>query len=387
MDKIRIVYIIDRLEIGGTEKQLLELIHHLDRERFDPMLVCLKDAGSYGIAEIPCRQKILNVRKLKSLTGLLALLRFSCWLRNNHVDIVQTYFFDSTVFGVCSAKLARIKKIITCRRDLGFWYTPRLLRVLRFLNRFTDTILVNSRAIKSNVVEKEKCRPNKIRVIYNGINLAYFSPDPGAPQRIKTKYGIKEEKIVGTVANLNRGVKRVDLFIRAAALVCQSRNDASFVIVGDGHLKAELQDLAQALEVQDKVYFVGRQKNVLEWLHAFDIGVLASESEGFSNAILEYLACGLPVVCTDSGGNKEIIDNGKNGYRFENGNCQKLSKCILKILSFHHNGFNELNNKKAKKFSWDRIIQIYSGFYGSSRKCRVCNSEWNNCGPRNLRLL
>lgn len=365
MDKIRIVYIIDRLEIGGTEKQLLELIHHLDRERFAPMLVCLKDAGTYDVAEIPCQQKVLNVRKLKSLTGILALLRFSCWLRNNHVDIVQTYFFDSTVFGVCSAKLARVKKIITCRRDLGFWYTPRLLRVLRFLNRFTDTVLVNSRAIKSNVVEKEKCRPNKIRVIYNGINLAHFSPDPGAPQRVKAEYGIKEEKVVGTVANLNRGVKRVDLFIRAAALVCQSRNDVSFVIVGDGHLKTELQDLAQALEVRDKVYFVGRQKNVVEWLHAFDIGVLASESEGFSNAILEYLACGLPVVCSDVGGNQEVIENGLNGYRFATSNYKMLSDSILKILSFQNqkHGFSEANKERIKKFSWGRIIQEYGVIY------------------------
>lgn len=366
MPKIKIVYLIDQLNIGGTENQLLELIGRLNNNRYEPVLVCLRHSDFYDTVDLSCEKKILNVQKLISLNGLIALIGFARWLRKCDAQIVQTFFFDATVFGVCSAKLAGVKKIISSRRDLGFWYTPRLLIILRIINLFTNIVLVNSKAIQANVIAKEKCNPRKTAVIYNGIDLKRFRRTLNTSQTVRKQYGIKEQMVVGIVANLNRPVKRVDLFIRAASEVTKEINNIAFVIVGDGHLKNELMQLAVELTVDERVYFVGRHQDVVKWLNCFDVGVLTSDTEGFSNAILEYLACGLPVVCTDSGGNREIIEDGVNGYKFPKNNHMVLSQKIIQLIKSDSDSLKQIkknNNKKAASFTWEITILEHMKLY------------------------
>ena len=314
MKKIKILFIIDELNIGGTEKQLLSIIELLDQNIFKPYLVCLRSTEFFEKYEMHCTKLILGVGSLFSLDGFRKLIGFSKYLRQERISIVQTFFFDSTVFGVLAAKLARVKKTISCRRDMGFWYTPKLLKILYVINLMTDRILVNSQAIKENVVDKENVNPNKIDVIYNGINLEPFS----------VKYDVKSKRsdlaipptdlVVGIVANLNRQVKRVDLFIAAASNVLKQNAHVSFIIVGDGHLRSTLENQANTLGILNKIHFVGSQYDVIPYLQMMDIGVLTSESEGFSNSIIEYLAVGLPVICFDCGGNDELIEHGVNGF-------------------------------------------------------------------------
>ena len=308
------------------------------------------------------------------------MLKFSIWMKKSKIHILQTFFFDATVFSVIAAKLSRRIKVISCKRDMGFWYTPMLLWILKRLRHFIDIYVTNSIAIKELIIEKEKVRSSKIQVIYNGIDPPQdITLDQ--KKRIKERYKIHETDIViGSVANLNRRVKRVDLLIKAGSILVSKRKSIKFVIVGGGHLLPEFTQLAAELGVDDHFIFTGLLPDPQPLISIFDIGVMASDSEGFSNAVIEYMINGIPVVVSDSGGNREIVDNGLNGFLFEPGNADALARA-LNMATCSMNNQDELrtrNQIKAMNYHWSRIIlkhqrlyhHLYQGRRSISYECR-----------------
>ena len=365
--RIKIAYVIDALNIGGTEKQLLKQIELLGNRGFDQSIICLHSTQFLYDLKLTCATHVVNVKSLLSFNGIKKLLWLAGYFKKEKIDIVQTYFIDANIFGVLAAKLAGVNRIVSCRRDMGFWYTPNIIKLLRVVNYFTDRILTNSKAIYENVCKYEQVDPCKIDVIYNGIDLAPFFTPPD-PANLKKDLKIPTcDTIVGIVANLNRQVKRVDVFIQAAALVLEAEPDVSFVIVGSGHLSESLEEMAVDLGIQDKVKFVGLKDNIHPYLAMFDLGTLTSESEGFSNAILEYMAAGLPIICPDSGGNGELVENGENGFLIEPGNADQLAGNILAIMrdSEMSRSIGEANRKKSKEFFWTKRIKEYENYYCS----------------------
>lgn len=370
--KISICYLIDFLSsgeglTGGTERQLFEIIHRLDRTKYNLSLFCLRENQKSSIFElISCEKNNLNVYSFKSIKSLRKLFVLAKFLRQNEVDIVQAFFFDSIFFGTFAAKLAGVKYFISSRRDMGFWYSKIILKNLLFINQLTTRILVNSKAVKDHVAKQEKVSPQKIDVIYNGIDLRKVDSIPACNLSREFKEIHADDKIVGIVANFNRPVKRVDLFIKALAEVLRQHGDVKFLVIGEGNLKKSLVELAETLGVQKNLVWAGRKENVLPYVKGFTIGVQPSDSEGFSNSILEYMASGLPVVATDVGGNPELVCNGKSGFLVPPGDHIALAEKISHLLS------NEKLSRKMgeegrrfvkENFDWDKKIKEIEEYY------------------------
>ncbi len=365
-DRIKIAYIIDHLYIGGTERQLIDTIRFLDKSKFDPILVCLKPSKYFAEGNFSCSKITLNVCSLLGKEGMRSIYKLSGIFRRNKVDIVQTYFFDANVVGVIAAQLARVPVIIASRRDMGYWYNAKLRLVSRVLSKFTTRVLANSRAVREAVANSERILRSKIDVIHNGVETDE-GIDRGEVLKQRRKLGIPEaEMIIGTTSNLNRRVKRVDIFIKAARFVAEGKENVSFVIIGDGHLRSELEALSRSLGLERKIVFAGQKDNVRPYLAMFDIGVLTSDSEGFSNAILEYLALGIPVVATDVGGNRELIAGRDVGFLVPPSDPLALSESILDLLNDEKK--RKYFSSKArsivdKEFSWDAKIKEMENYY------------------------
>ena len=367
---IRICFIIDALEIGGTEKQLVEVINRLDPKKFKVYLVCLRNSKMIENVGSNCTKLILNINGINfgNLVRNINLLKL--FLKREQIDIVQTFFPDANILGVISAKVGGVKKIISSRRDMGFWYTKKTLTYLRIINRCVDRFLVNSEAIKEIVIKNEKAPASKIDVIYNGINMANFRPNEiGASNRTKSELGIPADNIViGLIANLNRRVKRPDVFVKASAIVMRESENTSFLIIGDGYLRNELGELSKKLGMNDNMVFAGLRKDILELLQFIDVGVLTSDSEGFSNAILEYMAAGIPTVATNVGGNRELINQNEDGYLQPPGEPQLIAKSILKLVrdrNLRINMGNKGKEKIYKRFSIETMINNLANYYGN----------------------
>lgn len=365
--RIKIAYFIDRLIRGGSELQLIEQINLLHRKGVEQELFCLYKSQEHEKVNISCKTNILGIRKLISGKCLSALFWLVGYLRKRNFNIVQTYFFDSTMIGVLAGKIAGKIRIISCRRDLGFWYTPTLILFLRMLNRITDRILVNSNAVKLSVIKKERANPGDIDIISNGIDIAKFNYSKEQKKNNRSEFGIKSSEIcVGMITNMSRKVKRVDIFIKAARYILEKKKDVKFIILGDGKLKDQLLGMTRELGLEEQIMFPGREVSKHNALSAMDIGVLSSDSEGFSNAIMEYMAAGLPVVATAVGGNVDLVKKNETGFLTRPGNFKELSDKILELANDRKKCLKCGENGKSyiARFDWgkttDKLLNYYT---------------------------
>jgi glycosyltransferase involved in cell wall biosynthesis len=247
--------------------------------------------------------------------------------------VVQAFFFDSIFFGVLAGRLGGVKTVLSSRRDMGFWYRPFLLTVLRGLNLLTTRIVANSEAVRGVVLCRERVSRGKIDIMANGIDLASLDFAPPARRLARASLGLSSGQIaIGLIANMSRAVKRVDLLVRAAGRVARSHGaKLRFFVLGEGHLKEGLIELTRSLGLAETVRFLTWPITRERLLPALDIGALTSDSEGFSNAVLEYLAAGLPVVVSDVGGNRELVVDGSNGFLFPPGDADALAEKIQSL--------------------------------------------------------
>jgi glycosyltransferase involved in cell wall biosynthesis len=309
---LKIAYVIDALfePAGGTEGQLLHLVRRLDRSRFAPTVFCLQDAGK-GLPDT----KVLGLHLSPNPLTLLKVWSFARRLRRQDYDIVQTHFRDSNIVGVFAAWLAGVPVIISTRRGVPYWKSPRDLSVLRWLNGRVTWFIANSRTTRDRFSREEGFDAARVDVIYNGLEARRFrglSSERRAQLRAELDLE-PDDIVIGIVANL-RPVKGISDFLEAAGLVAGEFDRARFVLVGQGEDEQDLRELASRLGIGDRVRFAGARSDVPELLQSFDVGVLTSHSESFSNSVLEYLAAGLPVVVTDVGGVREAIEDGREGF-------------------------------------------------------------------------
>jgi glycosyltransferase involved in cell wall biosynthesis len=328
--QIRVVEFLTDFNIGGTERQVLELTAGIDRDAFLPSLACLKLRGRF--LDLVQRHTIdvaeYRVESLLSLRTVAAQIRFARALRADRVDIVHTYGFYANVFGIPPARLARRPLTIASVRDTG----AHLSSPKRFLQRMAcahaDCLVVNAHAVK-RWIESQGYVPGDIRVIHNGIRFREparrsgylhreFALPPGAP-------------IVGVLARLN-DVKGVEHFLEAARSVSAGDERVRFLVVGDGPLRESLEAIARRLGVDRRVVFTGFRTDTADIAGELDISVLPSLSEGLSNVLLESMAAGVPVVATRVGGTPEIVDSGQTGILVPPADPLALAQAIRSLL-------------------------------------------------------
>jgi glycosyltransferase involved in cell wall biosynthesis len=143
---------------------------------------------------------------------------------------------------------------------------------------------------------------------------------------------VRVRRFISIVANMRHEVKDYPMFLRSARRVMEAVPEAAFLLAGEGELSASLQALAAELGVRDSVFFLGRCQNIAELLSISELCVLSSKAEGFSNAILEYMAAARPVVATDVGGAREVIREGKTGYLVPSGDDVQMAARLIELL-------------------------------------------------------
>lgn len=325
------------------------LIKYLDRSRFAPTLFVLQSSSWLEKEFNLCPFEVINFRSFFRIGSYWQFLKFVKNLREQRIDCIQTHFIDSNIIGIVAAKLAGIPRIISSRRDQGYWHTPTTLLPIQMLNCCVSCFVANCYATAKWASETEGIPPERIKVIYNGVELDQFSHSPEFDKKIiRHNIGIPENSVViGIVANL-RPVKRIDIFLRASATVNLHLPQTIFLIVGDGEQRQELEALASKLGISDKTHFLGKRTDVPNILAAFDIAVLSSDSESFSNSIVEYLATGLPIVSTDVGGCREIIIDTVNGYLVPPANIEVMADRIIELVnSCNFEEICRVNKEKA----------------------------------------
>lgn len=334
----RVMYLLDSYAhpYAGTEGQLQKLIQRIDRDRYEPSVAVLRPSQYLEQKRFPCPVSVLHIYKNTRPTTLLKLARYARDLRRRDFDIVHIFLNDASIIAPFFLKLSGLKVVVS-RRDMGFWYNPTNLKLLRFNRHFVDRVVCNSSAVKQCVHRMEHYPLEKLEVIYNGYDPEDF-PLEEKPVSLADLGVPAAARIIGLVANVRR-VKRIEDGIRALSLVAQRISDAHLLVVGSESgeegaiLRRELEALAQRLGVAERIHFLGAVARLNPIIRIFSVGLLCSESEGFANAIIEYMKCGVPTVCTDTGGNPEIVQHGFNGFLVPVGDAAAMAEHVIQLLT------------------------------------------------------
>jgi len=330
MDRpLRVCFMIDRLASAGIELQLLLLIKWLDRSRVSPYLCLLDgtDEQTRSLEPDDCPVIRLGVRSLCRPRSAAAAVRLARFLRRERIDVLHPLFPDSLYFGVPVAWTVRVPCIAGFCVDLGYWKKPRDRWLNRTLGRLLDGTVTNCEVCRQVVIAEEGAPPDSVAVIPNGVDLTRFagladySPAAGAGPKRR----------VGLTANL-RPVKNVPLLVRAAGQLASAHPDVHFEIAGEGPLRGELESLVAGLALRDRVHLLGTVSDIPAFLDGLDVAVLCSNSEGAPNAIMEYMAAGRPIVVTDVGGNREMIEHERHGLVVPPDSLEHLASAIDRLL-------------------------------------------------------
>jgi glycosyltransferase involved in cell wall biosynthesis len=369
MSKIKIAFVIDSIvsPTAGTEKQLLFLLRHLDRNKFEPYLCCLQSSQWLENDFDICSLYIVKVKSFMNPLSFFRLWRFAKFLRREKVGIVQTYFRDANIAGIISGKLARVKRIISTRRNIGYWHNRLEVLILRFLNQWVTRFVANSEYARIRASKIEGIPPEKIEVIYNFVNLEMFKKeDDQEVNKLKESLGAANGRpVVTMVANL-RPVKGADVFLESARLALDSVPGINFIVAGEGKERKRLEVICRRLKLDSSVKLIGAVSDVIPLLRASDIGVLSSYSESLSNSIIEYMAAGVPVICTDVGGNRELVKDGLNGIVVRPGDPERLANAIIMLINdptLRLRMGKESLRLAQSLFNFDKIVSAYEDLY------------------------
>jgi glycosyltransferase involved in cell wall biosynthesis len=359
---VRVCFLIDELATAGTEMQLLALLRRLDRRRVVPALCLLRGEGSTSRALEPteCPVYRLGVGRLRSPVTGLQVWSFARWLRTQRIDVVQTYFPDSSYFGITAAWLAGVPHRVRTRNNLGHWLTTSHRFLGRLLNLLTTRTIANCAAARARLLTDERPRPQSVRVLENGVDLERFvgipmvrGRSPSGPAR------------VGVVANL-RSVKGLDVLVRAATRLSAEFPRATFVVAGEGEERRALTEQIRVADLSKRFHLVGSVADVPGFLADLDVTVLPSRAEGMSNAVLEYMAAGRPVVATAVGANPEVLEHGVTGLLVPPGDDAALAWSLGKLLREPATArrMGEAARVVARqRFSREAMVERFEDFY------------------------
>jgi glycosyltransferase involved in cell wall biosynthesis len=359
--KIKILFLIGSFGPGGKERQLAELIKGLPSDKFEIHLFVKSESAHY-LNEI--KNKLDSFHSLnRKRFGIKALADIIRIIKKVKPQIVHSwaatpsfYSLLAKPFNKCKYKLldASIQSAHAKRR-LFCWES--FMRII--INHFADIIVANSKAgLKAyGAPEYKSC------FIYNGFDMNRISAIQSAIE-IKKHWEIKTPFIVGMVARIDFA-KDYPTFIKAANNILSERDDVTFVIVGDGADRKEIQAAINS-DYQNGFVFTGQISNVESLINIFDIGVLATFTEGISNSIMEYMALSKPVIATRGGGTAEIVEDGETGILVSIGNKDELFQKIIYLLNnpeLRHLMGLKGKNKIIQDFSFIKMIESYSSVY------------------------
>ena len=376
MKKKNILFLMMSLNVGGTEKHVFDLISHLNEEKFNPVICCIYNLGQIGM-NLSKNKKGIKIYKdiARNKWDISCLWKLVNIIKKEKIDIFYTINFPLSQFwGAISAKFGGVTANVTrISRTNPTFHAKRRKLVNRVMMPSIDKVIAQAYSQKEFLVNFENIDAEKIEVIYNGVDLSKFrkSKDELA---LKESIGIPEDaRVVGMVGRLVSD-KGYPVFLNAAKIILNKMPDVHFLIVGDGAEKENLKKLTGQLQIESKIHFLGTVENVPQVVSLFDVAVMSSDFDTFSNSILEYMAMSKPVVATNVGSISEAVQHDVNGYLLQRGDIEGLAGSVLKLLD-NEDLAVRMGNAGRKmvedKFSIRRMVKTYEVLFEGVMKQNV----------------
>ena len=339
MQRINLLYVITKLELGGAQKQLLTLIRHLDKKRFHLFLFTAKDGlllpEALSVSGLTIKKSRCLERPINPLKDILALIEIYRFIKKNNIEIVHTHSSKAGILGRLAARLAKVKIIIHTVHGWSFNdYQPRVERLFfiwleRLSARFSDKLVVASNYDRQKGLDNHIGKENKYSLIRYGVDYTEFNIKD---QNIREELGINPNDLVVGMIACFKPQKSPQNFIRLAFLVKKFSPHIKFLLVGDGILRRSIEKLIEKLNLKNYVILTSWRRDIPRILSAIDVFVLTSLWEGLPITVLEAMASSKPVISTHTGGVSEVIVEGKSGFLVTPRDINRMSERLAVLI-------------------------------------------------------
>ncbi len=364
--KAHVLQLLLSLEVGGAERIVLNIMEKNNSPVFDYTACCLDSKGAYAKKLESIGQKVILLKRKPGIDWSMPfkLARLVC---REKIDIIHAHGETPWFYAALASALfgGRVKCITTVHG----WdrMNPAKRRLWKILSAFTFKVAAVSRKLFHVLNNSNYVSAKKLTIIINGIDISGIALHEKQSRR---KWEIaRDAKVIGTVSRIEP-IKNHVLLLHAMKRLLQTGKKLKLVIVGDGPDGKEIRNLARKLNIRDNVIFTGERTDAIGFYSLFDVFVLPSLSEGISMTILEAMCQNIPVVASDIDGNREIIDNGINGFLFESEDEKDLVRVISYVLD--NPGISRKAALRAyeyvkNRFSFERMIKEYEKIYRQAK--------------------
>ncbi len=312
----------------------------------------------------------LNVKRIYGIGALKAWWLLTKLIANYNIDIIISFHEKSDIINALLSKKIQPNLIkISSRRDMNISPSPLLLRLRKFLSSRFDFITAPCQAIITMVEKEEKFLPSRTQVIHNSVDVRKFAPNFISKPTISQAESKADYKGV-CLSNLKE-VKGHKYLLDAFEIVVKQYPSSQLLLLGEDHgTEQNIRAQISRIGLESNVKLLGGRTDIHKILSSCDYMVCSSLSEGLSNALLEGLACGLPIVATNVGGNNEIVDDGANGLLCQPKNPHELANKIMQLFDpaiLKKMGSNS-RQIACSKFSTQQIVTNYDNFFSKITK-------------------
>ncbi|MBR0896489.1 glycosyltransferase [Bradyrhizobium tropiciagri] len=371
---------IGSLDVGGAERHLTQIIPRLDRARWKPVVCCLTERGKladgleaagFEVIVRPAVPRSGGRSRIRTLARLAETVLWLCRVMRRFRPAIAHFFLPGAyILGAPASILARVPVRVMSRRSLNYYQ-----RNMRFsgaiearLHHHMTAILGNSNSVVRQLHDDENVPEDRLGLIYNGIDLAGYRQPPMVRQSVRASLEIDQEALVFIiVANLIPYKGHQDLLAAFSIANADLPVGWRLLVVGrDDGIGTTLREQASNSGIADHVLFLGSRSEVPDLLCAADVSVLSSHEEGFSNAVLESMAAGLPVIATDVGGNPEANINGETGFIVPPRDPKAMSEAILRLAAdgaLRTRMGVKAADRTERNFSLDACVSRYEDLY------------------------
>lgn len=357
MSEINVLHVIVGGEINGGERYLLSIIDNMSKDNYRLFFICSEEQKKF-LDELRNRNLETLAVNMESKFRINTVFQIRNFIRVKKIKIVHTHGTRGSFYGRLAARWAGVPIIIsTVHSSLYNYPVGRMKKKMyTYLDRLTacfcDKIICVSGALADEMVKRSKINPGKILIIHNGVELKRFDQIGDTSYLLTESNTNSEDERIGAIGRLSYEKGHASL-LKAVARLKKSFPRLKCLIVGDGPLREELEELCRELGISQNCIFLGARRDIPEILSILDLVILPSISEGLSMVLLESMAARCPAVASRVGGIPELIEDGKTGLLVEPENPLALAEAIRSLLE---------NKDKAKEISSNARLRVEKEF-------------------------
>lgn len=364
--RIPVLQIIKSLGRGGAEMLLAETLKLHDQDKFDFHYMYFLPWKDQLVPQLQANGgKVICMGGNNNIQLFMKAGEVARYVKKNNIQLIHAHLPWAGILARLVGVLTGVPVIYTeHNKQERYHFLTRMIN-LKTMDQLKVVIPV-SRDVEESIRKfKPKLKPRVVTVL-NGVNIDHFNPEDKDGAMIRDQFNIPTHATVISTIGVFRFQKRFELWLEIASEILKVKPDVHFIIVGDGPLKDEILAKRSVLKLEKQVHMAGLQTDVRPYLAASDIYMMSSIFEGLPIALLEAMACGLPIITTDAGGIKEVVRHEQEGLVCSVDEPKRLTDFAIRLIteiSFRQQLAVNARLRIVKDFSMRKMVDELENLY------------------------